>query len=61
LVDYSYISHCWLFVREKGTLPTHTPLFIFFVAMVVVVIGALVFFPANALGPIVEHLTLMAS
>jgi len=26
-----------------------------------VIIGALVFFPANALGPIVEHLTLMAS
>jgi K+-transporting ATPase ATPase A chain len=46
---------------SQGTLPTHTPLFIFFTAMVVVIIGALVFFPANALGPIVEHLTLMAS
>ena len=42
----------------QGTLPTHTPLFIFFLAMVVLVIGALIFFPALALGPIVEHLML---
>jgi len=40
----------------QGTLPTHTPLFVCFLAMVVLVIGALVFFPALALGPIVEHL-----
>jgi K+-transporting ATPase ATPase A chain len=42
----------------QGTLPTHSPLFVFFVAMVVLVIGALTFFPALALGPIVEHLML---
>jgi K+-transporting ATPase ATPase A chain len=42
----------------QGTLPTHTPLFVFFVAMVIVVMGALTFFPALALGPIVEHLML---
>ncbi|MBI3527927.1 MAG: potassium-transporting ATPase subunit KdpA [Betaproteobacteria bacterium] len=41
-----------------GTLPTHAPLFIFFLIGVVVVIGALTFFPALALGPIVEHLVL---
>ena len=41
-----------------GTLPTHTPLFIFFLIGVVVVIGALTFFPALALGPSVEHLVL---
>jgi len=41
-----------------GTLPTHTPLFIFFLLGVVIVIGALTFFPALALGPIVEHLVL---
>jgi K+-transporting ATPase ATPase A chain len=41
-----------------GTLPTHTPLFIFFLLGVVVIIGALTFFPALALGPIVEHLML---
>jgi len=42
----------------QGTLPTHTPLFVVFLAMVVLVIGALVFIPALALGPIVEHLML---
>jgi potassium-transporting ATPase potassium-binding subunit len=41
-----------------GTLPTHTPMFVFFLVGVVVVIGALTFFPALALGPIVEHLML---
>jgi K+-transporting ATPase ATPase A chain len=41
---------------SSGTLPTHTPLFVFFLAMVVLIVGALTFFPALALGPIVEHL-----
>jgi K+-transporting ATPase ATPase A chain len=41
-----------------GTLETHTPLFIFFLIGVVVVIGALTFIPALALGPIAEHLVL---
>jgi K+-transporting ATPase ATPase A chain len=41
-----------------GTLPTHTPLFIFFLIGVVLVVGALTFFPALALGPVVEHLML---
>jgi K+-transporting ATPase ATPase A chain len=41
-----------------GTLETHTPLFVFFLIGVVIVIGALTFFPALALGPIVEHVTL---
>ena len=39
-----------------GTVPTHTPLFVFFLAAVVVVVGALAFIPALALGPIVEHI-----
>jgi potassium-transporting ATPase potassium-binding subunit len=38
-----------------GTLPTHTPLFIVMLIGVVIVVGALTFFPALALGPIVEH------
>jgi K+-transporting ATPase ATPase A chain len=46
---------------SSGTLPTHTPLFVFFLAMVVLIVGALTFFPALALGPIVEHLMLNAS
>jgi K+-transporting ATPase ATPase A chain len=40
---------------SEGTLPTHTPLFIFWLIAVVLIVGALNFFPALALGPIVEH------
>ena len=39
-----------------GTLSTHTPLFIFWLIAVVIIVGALGFLPALALGPIVEHL-----
>jgi potassium-transporting ATPase potassium-binding subunit len=39
-----------------GTLPTHTPLFVAMLTGVVVLVGALTFIPALALGPIVEHL-----
>ena len=41
-----------------GTLPTHTPLFVFLLVGVVILIGALTFIPALALGPVVEHLQL---
>jgi K+-transporting ATPase ATPase A chain len=43
---------------SAGTLPTHTPLFIAWLASTVVIVGALTFIPALALGPIVEHLLL---
>jgi K+-transporting ATPase ATPase A chain len=43
---------------SQGTLPTHTPLFVLFLVMVVVIVGALTFFPALALGPIIEHFLL---
>jgi len=39
-----------------GTLPTHTPLFIAWLIGVIIIVGALSFLPALALGPIVEHL-----
>ncbi len=39
-----------------GTLPTHTPLFIGFLIGTVLLVGALTYLPAFALGPIVEHL-----
>jgi len=39
-----------------GTLPTHTPLFVVLLIGVVIMVGALTFLPALALGPIVEHL-----
>ncbi|MHB0956312.1 MAG: potassium-transporting ATPase subunit KdpA [Pirellulaceae bacterium] len=41
-----------------GTLPTHTPLFVVLLVAVVIVVGALSFFPALALGPVVEQLML---
>lgn len=44
---------------SEGTLPTHTPLFIFWLIAVVLVVGALNFIPALALGPIVEHFMLV--
>jgi K+-transporting ATPase ATPase A chain len=46
---------------SSGTLPTHTPLFVVLLASVVIIVGALTFLPALALGPIVEHLQLYAS
>ncbi|HEY0199759.1 MAG TPA: potassium-transporting ATPase subunit KdpA [Rhodanobacter sp.] len=42
--------------ESAGTLPTHKPLFITLLACVVIVIGALTFLPALALGPIAEQL-----
>jgi potassium-transporting ATPase potassium-binding subunit len=47
--------------RGPGTLPTHTPLFIALLIGVVVLVGALTFIPALALGPIVEHLMMVAA
>jgi len=41
-----------------GTLHTHTPLFIVFLAGVVLIVGALTFVPALALGPVIEHFML---
>jgi len=42
---------------SAGTLPTHTPLFITLLACTVIVVGALTFLPALALGPIAEQLS----
>jgi K+-transporting ATPase ATPase A chain len=44
-----------------GTLPTATPLFVGLLVGVVILVGALTFVPALALGPIVEHLALIAA
>ncbi|MGA8051770.1 MAG: potassium-transporting ATPase subunit KdpA, partial [Burkholderiales bacterium] len=69
-----WVSRYWLIVpvlalagslaRKKlvppsvGTLATHTPLFVGFLVGTVLVLGALTFVPALALGPIVEQLQL---
>ncbi len=42
---------------SSGTLPTHTFLFVALLIGVIVIVGALSFMPAWALGPIAEHLT----
>ena len=39
-----------------GTFPTTGPLFVGLMVGVILIIGALTYFPAYALGPIVEHL-----
>ena len=41
-----------------GTMPTDTPLFAILVIGTALIVGALSYFPALALGPIVEHLRL---
>ena len=38
-----------------GTFPTHSPLFVALLVGVVLIVGALTYFPALSLGPIVEH------
>ena len=43
-----------------GTLPTHGPLFIGLVIGVILILGGLQYFPAQALGPIVEHFQMVA-
>jgi len=43
---------------SAGTLPTHTPLFVVWSIGVIVIVGALSFLPALALGPIVQQLLL---
>jgi K+-transporting ATPase ATPase A chain len=40
---------------SAGTLPTNGALFVFLLMGIVLIVGALTFFPALALGPIVEH------
>ncbi len=43
-----------------GTFPTNGPLFVGLVVGVILIVGGLTFFPALALGPIVEHFAMVA-
>jgi K+-transporting ATPase ATPase A chain len=43
-----------------GTLPTHTPLFVGLLIGTVILVGALTFVPALALGPVAEHLQMIS-
>ncbi|MGQ5525322.1 potassium-transporting ATPase subunit KdpA [Chitinimonas sp. PSY-7] len=45
---------------SSGTMPTHGPLFVVLLVGSVIIVGALTYIPALALGPMVEHLQLFA-
>jgi K+-transporting ATPase ATPase A chain len=45
---------------SPGTFPVTTPLFAVLLVSVIIVVGALTFFPALSLGPILEHLQMHA-
>jgi K+-transporting ATPase ATPase A chain len=45
---------------SAGTFPVTTPLFTLLLTGVIVIVGALTFFPALSLGPVLEHLLLRA-
>ncbi len=45
---------------SSGTLPTYGPLFVGWLVAVTIIVAALAFFPALALGPIAEHLIMLA-
>ena len=46
--------------ESAGTFPVTTPLFVVLLIGVILIVGALTFFPALALGPVVEHLLMGA-
>jgi potassium-transporting ATPase potassium-binding subunit len=46
---------------SAGTFPVTTPLFTILLTGVILIVGALTFFPALSLGPILEHLLLRTS
>jgi potassium-transporting ATPase potassium-binding subunit len=45
---------------SAGTFPTHQPLFVGLLVGVILIVGGLTYFPALALGPLVEHLAMHA-
>ena len=45
---------------SHGTFPTNTPLFAGLLIAIILIVGGLQFFPALALGPIAEHLAMLA-
>ena len=45
---------------SAGSFPTHGTLFVALLAGVILILGGLQYFPALALGPIVEHFLMLA-
>ena len=50
-----FLSERKVVAESAGTFPIATPLFVGLLISVILIVGALTFFPALALGPIVEH------
>jgi K+-transporting ATPase ATPase A chain len=46
--------------ESAGTFPVTTPLFVTLLVGVILIVGALTFFPVLSLGPIVEHFLMQA-
>ena len=55
-----YLSEQQPAAETAGTFPVHTPLFVALLVGVILIVGALTFFPVLSLGPIVEHLLMHA-
>jgi K+-transporting ATPase ATPase A chain len=47
-------------IASVGTFPTHGALFVGLLVGVVLIVGGLTYLPALALGPVVEHLSMLA-
>ncbi|MFI5366467.1 MAG: potassium-transporting ATPase subunit KdpA [Candidatus Binatia bacterium] len=45
---------------SAGTFPTHGTLFVFLLVGIILIVGGLTFFPALSLGPIIDHLKMIA-
>ena len=55
-----FLSERKIVAESVGTFPVATPLFVGLLIGVILIVGALTFFPALALGPIVEHFLMSA-
>jgi K+-transporting ATPase ATPase A chain len=55
-----FLSEKKIAPETAGTFPVTGPLFVGLLIGVILIVGALTFFPALALGPIVEHLLMLA-
>ena len=54
-----FLSEKQIAPASAGTFPVTTPLFVALLVGVILIVGALTFFPALALGPIVEQLSML--
>ena len=61
LIPFSMLAAAGSLAKKKmvpvsaGTFPTHGGLFVVWLVGVILIVGGLLYFPAQALGPIVEH------